>query len=190
MRLDARQVQFTTSFLPTWRTRTLRLGGRRGSMDLQEPALVIEGELLRFRLLGIEWLFRRALSEWTTVTVPYSRIVGVRKTWVWLVRALLVLGILVIAVFVAGSFRASPWTDGTTAAVAILLAVAVVLAYALVRVRPRTTIVYRTKVGRRTQVTILVRKREARQAFLELLAAHRAAAARHTAKPVLATVQG
>ena len=94
MRLDARQVRFVPSFLPTWRTRTLRLGGRRGGLHLQEPALVLEGELLRFRLVfGIEWLFRQALSEWTTVTVPYSRIVTVRRTWAWLVRFLLVLAI-------------------------------------------------------------------------------------------------
>ena len=58
---------------------------------------MLEGEFLRFKLfMGIEWLFRRALSEWTTVTVPYSRIERVRVTRAWFARLLAPLAIFVI----------------------------------------------------------------------------------------------
>lgn len=188
MRLDARQVRFTTSFLPTWRTRTLRLGGRRGSVYLQEPALVIEGELLRFHLFGIEWLFRRALSEWTTVTVPYSRIIAVRSTRAWLIRIVMVLALFGTWTGAGFLFWLAPTADTfTIIAVSVLT---VLLGYVAVRVRPMVAVVYRTKAGRRTQLTIWVRKPATRWAFLDTLEGHRAAAARHVAAPVLAAVRG
>lgn len=180
MRLDARQVRFTQSFLPTWRSRPLRLGGRRGSLHLQEPALVFEGELLRFRLFGVEWLFRRALSEWTTVTVPYSRILKVRRTRAWLVRLVSVLGIAAVwagMVWMTLEFPAEHLL--TELAAIVSTAVTVLGGYALVRVRPTVTVVYRPKTGRRVRVTFLVRRRATRRAFVDALAAHRAAAARH-----------
>jgi hypothetical protein len=180
MRLDARQVRFTQSFLPTWRSRPLRLGGRRGSLHLQEPALVFEGELLRFRLFGVEWLFRRALSEWTTVTVPYSRIVSVRRTRAWLLR-------LVLALSIAAAWAAAIWVFAEVPAeillsevvVVVVIVVTVLGGYALLRVRPTVTVVYRPKTGRRVRVTFLVRRGATRRAFVDALAAHRAAAARH-----------
>ena len=49
--------------------------GRRNTLHLQETALVIEGDLLRFQLPVIDWFVRRVFCEWTMLTVPYSRIV-------------------------------------------------------------------------------------------------------------------
>ena len=183
MKLDARQVRFLPSFLPTWRTRTLRLGGRGGSLHVQEPALVLEGELLRFRLIfGIEWLFRRALSEWTTVTVPYARIIRVRRTRAWLVRILLILALIVTW----GGMVLLIWLNpsmGMLLGLPVAL-MTVLFGYILLRVRSTVTVVYRPKSGRRTQVLVWVRRRALRQAFLAALSAHRAAADRfRTAAP-------
>jgi hypothetical protein len=177
MRLDSRQVRFTQSFWPAVRSRVLRLGGRRGSLHLQEPALVLEGELLRFRLFGVEWLFRRALSEWTTVTVPYSRIVAVRRSRAWLLRCLSVVAIAAAWAGAAWAYSAAPDMDPLTSIMVVL--VTVPAGYVLVRVRPTVTVVYRPKTGRRVRVTFLVRRRATRRAFVEALTAHRAAAARH-----------
>jgi hypothetical protein len=179
MRLDSRQVRFITSFWPTWRTQTLRLGGRRGSLSVQEPALVMEGELLRFRLFGIEWLFRRALSEWTTVTVPYSRIVTIRRTWAWSIRAALVFG--VVFTWIGAAFWLWRAPNAPVLAVTVVAVVTGLFGYIAVRIRPAVTVVYRAKTGRRIRVSFLVRRRADRQPLLEALAAHRAAATRHTA---------
>src|SRR5262245_36202943 len=87
MRLDSRQFRFVVPFVSYPRRKVVRFGGRRGSIQIQETALVVEGELLRFTfIIGLEWLFRRALSEWTTVTVPYSRIDSVRLSRLWPLR--------------------------------------------------------------------------------------------------------
>jgi hypothetical protein len=180
MRLDGRQVRFMAPFWPAWRTRMLLLGGRRGSLHLQEPALVLEGELLRFRLvLGIEWLFRRALSEWTTVTVPYSQILAVRQTRSWLVRGLLALTVVAAWVGTVLAFRYAPEADPLTGTAVVV--VTVLLGYVAWRVKPTVAVVYRSKAGRRTQVMVWVRRRARRRAFLDALAAHRAAAARYPA---------
>jgi hypothetical protein len=160
------------------------LGGRRCSLHLQEPAMVLEGELLRFRLIfGIEWLFRRALSEWTTITVPYSRIMRVRRSRTWLTSIILILAICVVlagpALFILGDV-------GVFALVAMGAAppLAIVFGYILVRLRSTITVVYRSKGGKRTQVTFWVRKRATRRTFLDTLAAHRAAAVQHTPVPI------
>jgi hypothetical protein len=190
MRLGPGQVRFTTSFLPTWRRRTLRLGGRRGAVHLQEPALVLEGEFLRFKLfMGIEWLFRRALSEWTTVTVPYSRIERVRVTRVWRIRLLSLLVIFAAwgGLVATASLQAGVWMLVFAPVVGVLTTV---LGYVTVRVGPTIRIDYRTKAGRRTRACFLVHKRLIRAAFVEALAAHRAAAARHSAVPVLTAAEG
>jgi hypothetical protein len=177
VRLDGRQIRFSIPFWPTWRTRTLRLGGRRGNLYLQEPALVIEGELLRFRLFGIEWLFRRALSEWTTVTVPYSRIVAVRLTRSRLIRFSMILAVVLAWAGTGVLFWLEPEVDPYTAGLAGILTV--LCGFIYLRVRPMVTVVYQPKAGRRTRLTIWVRKRAARQAFLDTLAGHRATAGQH-----------
>ena len=88
MKLDSRQFRFTVPFATFSARRLVKLGGKRGSLHLQETALVAEGELLRFTfIIGLEWLFRRALSEWTMVTVPYSRIQAVRISKLWPLRS-------------------------------------------------------------------------------------------------------
>ena len=107
MRLDDRHIRFIRPFWPKIGQRLVPLGGRRGSVHLQETALVVEGDLLRFRfLLGIEWLFRQALSEWTSVTVPYARIERVRRSRLWPLRSVSLL--LVVAVWVGSWLAARP----------------------------------------------------------------------------------
>ena len=67
----------------------MKLGGKRGSLHLQETALVAEGELLRFTfIIGLEWLFRRALSEWTMVTSRIRESSSVRISKLWPLRVL------------------------------------------------------------------------------------------------------
>ncbi len=73
MKIDARQIRFMPSgMLPT--RRRPRLIGKTNTMQLMETALVIEGYQKTIGFPVIDMLFQRALSEFTTLTVPYSRI--------------------------------------------------------------------------------------------------------------------
>jgi hypothetical protein len=178
MRLDQRQVRFVVPFWPSLALK-VRLGGQRGSLNLQETALVVEGELIRFSFFGIEWLFRRALSEWTTVTVPYSRIVAVRHVRLWLLRigsALLTALVWALAVWL---FRTDPLTGSMVGSLGVVETVLV--GYINLRVRSYHRVTYRGKDGRRRLLTFAVRAKRLRKPFLDILAAHRAAAAAYTA---------
>jgi hypothetical protein len=195
MKLDDRQVSFVVPFWPAWRTRTLRFGSRRGSLHLQETALVVEGELLRFSFIGLEWLFRRALSEWTTVTVPYSRLLAVRRAPTGAIRLLLFLALAATWATAIALFQSHPTAGALTSMLTDVLTVVltvvptVVLVYSALRLKPTVKVLFRAKDGRRVRLAFVIRRRPTRQAFLDALAGHRAAAARHTAVPVLAVAR-
>jgi hypothetical protein len=48
--------------------------GKGNTLHLQETALVVEGNLLCFRLPVVDRFIQRAFSRWSMVTVPYSQI--------------------------------------------------------------------------------------------------------------------
>jgi hypothetical protein len=176
MRLGPNQVRLIAPFLPTLVGRTLRFVGRRNTIDLQETALVVEGDLLLFPCLGLERLFGRALSARTAVTVPYSRLAAVR----YRPRRILRLAILaLVAGFLALTLQA-PWDDPSGmewAADALILVPAAILA-ALVwwGIRPTYVIRFRTKDGRRTRLQFAIRSWAVRRQFDAALAGYREAA--------------
>jgi hypothetical protein len=180
MRLDHRHVRFITPFLLWPGTLMVRLGGRLGGVQLQETALVVEGELMRFNaILGIEWAFRRVLSEWTTVTVPYARIDSARLTSLWPLRAATLL-------VVAGTAALAAWIWDAPYLPAVLIpgvVLILLLLYVNVRVKPSVRIRFRAKDGRRRLIAFLIRPRRLRRPFLESLQAHRASAARFGPPP-------
>ena len=61
--------------------------GKRTSIQLQETAMVVEGELVQFHLLSLERYFARAVSEWSMITIPYSRLTRVKYRSKWVMRA-------------------------------------------------------------------------------------------------------
>ena len=75
---------------------------RGGSLHLQETALVIEGQFQRFRLPFYDSFIKRALCEWSTLTIPYSRIRRHRRARYLVPRTLLV--ILILACIAAPLF--------------------------------------------------------------------------------------
>jgi hypothetical protein len=184
MRLDHRQVRFVTPFgLTLRRPNHIRLGGSRGHLDLQETAVVAEGELMRFSFLGTEWLFRRALSEWTTVTVPYGRITSVRYDRLVALRIVSILLVAVVAAFSATLLLAEgdPTTGWTMAGFAAILA----LLFGVLNLwmKPSYQVRYRGKDGRTYLLAFTVRAKRLRKPFLDTLAAHQAAAAPHAVRP-------
>ena len=106
MRLDPRKVRFVA---PMFHVGVfggaVRFVGRENTVHLQETALVAEGNLLKVGLLGLEILFRRALAEWSAVTVPYSRITAARYVRFPLLR---VIALVVLALCLGDPAGASP----------------------------------------------------------------------------------
>jgi hypothetical protein len=182
MKLDDRQVRFVTPFWPSIRRHKVRLGGRRGSLHLQETALVAEGELIRFSFFSLEWLFRRALSEWTTVTVPYARIVAVRYhrlLWLRVLSALFLLAGLAEAMWLI--LARDPATGLLVFGLTIILGI--LLGYVNLRVKPSYRVTFRGKDGRRRMLAFAIRSNKLRRSFADALAVHQATAARYVASP-------
>lgn len=178
MKLGPRQVRLVTPFWPTLTGRRLRFVGRRNAVQLQETALVVEGDVLRFFYLGVERFFGGVFAEWTTITVPYSRIVSVRyrsNLWVVLVVLAPVLGLagLMAVGVVTGDISA---LEIASALVALVLPVGL-LVYIVWRVlAPKYTVTFRAKDGTRTTFAFRVRSRAARKEFDAALAKYQDAA--------------
>lgn len=170
MRLDDRNVRFVAPLILVEgkRKKYVRLGPRRGSLHLQETALVVEGELLRFYYFGVEMFFRRALSEWTTVTVPYSRIeVRRRSHWKAIALALAVVAWVTFLGFVAND--AGDWGGGIACGLTWL----VPILFLLWRGRSRQTVAFRGKDGKLRVLMFKLRPKAVRTQFFTALEAHR-----------------
>jgi hypothetical protein len=189
VKLGPKQVRFVRPFWPALFGRTLRFAGRRNTIHLQETALVVEGEILRFHYLGLERLFARALSEWTMVTIPYSRIESVQ----YRKRVALRIAIVVIAAALAILGMRLPWTtpDKWTMLDAIadaLLLVPVVVLAGLIwwLIRASYLLVFRSKDGTRIRLSFRVRSKAQRLAFDTALQSYREASRAHTRAEVAA----
>jgi hypothetical protein len=134
--------------------------------------LVVEGELLRFTLIiGIEWMFRRALSEWTTVTIPYSRIQSVSVSKLWPLRMFTLL-------FLSAWIALMVWFWGHEAIAPIMtvgFALLLLMIYINVRVKRAVRVAFRGK-GRRKLLAFVIRSRPLRRTFIETLERHVSAA--------------
>lgn len=183
MRLDPTKVRFVH---PTFRggASALRFVGRENTVQLSETALVVEGNLLKVSLFGLELLFRRALAEWSSVTIPYSRVTRAK-----LVRfpALRVLALLLVCGGAVGAVMATLGTlYGNDPNAPIWVVVFVVLAlgagYVAARVPPRFVIRFRARDGRQNLLMFRVTARPQRREFDRKLAEYREAARRFAAE--------
>jgi hypothetical protein len=178
MKLEGKHVRFLTpSFV--WFTRKLQFVGNRNTMQLLETALVLEGYLMRFFFPVLDRFFRQPLSEWTTVTVPYSRIVrfeyAPRRVAHWLLTAVLWLPFAFIAVaFLSHQEQQLDWAEmayylGLPALVLLLLNL--LCNYWLLA--PRNHLWFRRADGRRVLLVFRIPSRKRRVAFEEQLRAYR-----------------
>jgi hypothetical protein len=175
----SRQVRFRP-VAPWFGRRRLILHGGRSSIQLLETALVIEGFLQRlFFFVLVDRFFRMALSEWTTVTVPYSRVLRfyyrgmlaqriVATLLLWLPVLLLALG---AAVSDHVDWGGVTWAGGGLALLAVVLTLYVHLSlYA-----PRCYLWFRQADGRRAVVSFRVPSKRRRLDFEAQLREYRRA---------------
>jgi hypothetical protein len=181
MKLGPKNLVFTW---PVWAPfrRHLMFIGRDNTLYLQETALVIEGDLIRFWLPILDLFVKRALVERSMVTIPYSRIV--RVVYARYVMAKVLWWLLAAALFAAYTPtlwdpRDPGWSTYTLVLVALLL---LLLGYVVHRfLRPRHALWFRATDGKRRLVCFCLRSRTQRRRFAELLRANRDAARAATA---------
>jgi hypothetical protein len=198
MKLEARQVRFQVA--STWfaRHRQRRFVGNRNTLQLLETALVIEGYRMRFFFPLLDSFFRQALSEWTTITVPYSRIVRFKHSTRLLLRIVVTsvswfpFGLLLVLVFLAAGQEGwakisagASYVFGVFAVLALLLTV-----YCQFRLAPRNYLWYREADGRPTLLVFRIRSRPLQQAFERQLEGYRQAARERGAGPGLKDKEG
>ena len=169
MKFGPRDLRFTYPVWASFRGLVVFVG-RRNTIHLQETALVIEGDLLRFQLPIIDRFVRRVFCEWTMVTVPYSRIVRHRYCRYRTVKVLwwlLVAGAAALLLVFAAQARQDYW------AFAVIVLVLGVLGLLLHLVfRPRHVLTFRGADGKRRLVCFRFTAGERRQKFLGLLKAN------------------
>jgi hypothetical protein len=170
MKFGPGKLRFTYPVWSTFRGQVVFVG-RRNTIHLQETALVIEGDLMRFHLPVIDRFVRRVFCEWTTVTVPYSRVARhkhcnyrVLKVLWWLfVAALACLGVM-------GNAQAAHPEYGVLAGFVAALVLVGVLLHLLLR--QRHVLVFRGADGKRRLVCFRFTSRPQRTQFLKLLKAN------------------
>jgi hypothetical protein len=179
VRLDPAKVRFVAAGIEVGLTSQagLRLVGKENNIQLLETALVVEGGLLKVGLLGLERLFRAALTEWTTVTVPYARIDKARLIRWPLLRLvggfllLVVVGLVGVgAIYGGGQGEAAflTFAVGLTAGGGVLLWWA----------KPQYEVRFRAKDGRRRKLRFRIADRRLARQFDDRLRLYRTAAAK------------
>ena len=183
MKIEANQVLFLPVF--TWfRGQVLRFVGRSNTIQLLETAMVIEGQRQTLSYVVIDFLFQQALSEWTTVTIPYSRIVRCRWSTRWIARGLF-LTLVVLPAAVALAITAPEMLrtpDALSLSMPLLLLGLVLLsAYLLMRILPaQYDLVYRRPNGHPARTRFRIKSRARRREFEQRLESYRQAAAQRT----------
>ena len=178
MRLDPKKVRFVTPFtaLGLFGDAVRFVRGPK-TVQLQETALVVEANAMKVGLLGLEALFRGALMEWTSVTVPYSRITRAKFTRL---PAMRLLGVMALPLWVVAVFLARLSSFDAAVEVGLWGVIPVVVgAYVFARVSPRFVLDFRAKSGRRTRLLFHITDKKLRAAFVARLAEYRESATRH-----------
>jgi hypothetical protein len=180
MKIESKHLSFV-SIAPWFGRHRYRFYGNSNTMQLLETALVIEGYQKTIGYPLIDILVQWAMCEWTTVTVPYSRIVKCRYSRRWLVRsAVMAFIILPLLILIALSFVSIATGADVYAAISMdvfLIALIAVMLWVMFRFFPaRYSLVFRRSDGRRGLTRFRIKSRALRQAFEQKLESNRKAA--------------
>lgn len=183
MKIESRNLAFM-GVNPWFGRRSLRFVGNENTIQLLETALVIEGYRKTVGYPLIDILFQWALSEWTTVTVPYSRIVKCRYSRRWLMRAIffLCLQLPVLALFgvsIVWMLLSGYHEDLAVALTLMTLSAVLFLVFLWLMIRgipARYNLQFRFPGRKLGATNFRIKNRALGQAFEEKLAANRMAA--------------
>jgi hypothetical protein len=180
VKLDPKQIRFRTSFLAGLSRATVAFAAKRATIHLHETAMVLEGEQLQFQYLGLERFFARAVSEYSTVTVPYSRLTKVKYRRKLVVRGLLVLiGGFFTLLTASAQFQNVGRADlvGSVVLFSLISALVWLVVFLCFRLVPPTyTVEYRNPDRAKRRFTFAIRTRAVRREFDAVLKKYRESA--------------
>jgi hypothetical protein len=164
---------------PVWTLfrRHLAFIGRDNTLHLQETALVIEGDLVRFSLPVLDMFVKRAFADRTMVTIPYSRIIRLKRARYVVAKVLWWL--LAAAVFAWVAAAAADPRDlvGTVYYLSLVGCLFMLAGYLVHRfLASRHVLLFRRADGKRCVVCFSLKSSKRRRQFAEVLQANRDAA--------------
>jgi hypothetical protein len=174
MKIDARDIRFHVPMLPSPTHHRLWLVGGGNTLQLLETALVIEGHVKRFFLPVADFFLGGLLSEWTTITVPYSCIVRHHHARRRLARAVVtVVFWLPVLLLALGGPGADTGAVLYMAGLFGFLALVATLYVNLRMLAPRDYLLFRTADGRRVLTAFRIRSRKRQEDFAAQLESNR-----------------
>lgn len=179
MRIEPNQL----TFLPvtfSWRRDRLWFVGQGNTLQLLDTAMVIEGNLRTISLPPFDWLFRSALSEWTTVTIPYSRITKCDYARYLMVKILIILFLVgPFTLMVIGAINSLKVSIEEVVLLSIfMLPLVFLILYLFFRIfAPRYRLRFQRADGRECMVGFRIYRKKRRKEFEQLLESNRKAAA-------------
>jgi hypothetical protein len=180
VKIESKQV----SFLPVapWPgRRRFRFYGNANSMQLLETALVFEGYRKTLGFPVIDILVQWAMCEWTTVTVPYSRIARCRYSRRWVARSV-IFAFFILPMIVMIGLSMALILNGRDSVAAIsmdmlLTALIAVEIWIMFHFFPSCyTLVFQLADGRRGLTRFRIKSKTIRRSFDERLESNRKAA--------------
>jgi hypothetical protein len=189
VKIDGKGLVFRTPTAWPGRRR-LRFLRKGNTVHLLETALVVEGYQQRFGFPVLDYLFRQALSEWTTVTIPYSRILDYqfRTRFWWRAVGVPLLWLPVLLLLLSAVYI--DHTPGNLAglvlgATGLAGALAVITYFLLTEMlAPRNTLIYQQADGKRAILSFSIRSKPKQAAFTRQLEVNREASRARVAQAV------
>ncbi len=182
MKIEPRHLRFFPMWPHPWwwRLRFLRNGN---SLQIQETGLIVQGHLQKLSMPLLDIFFRSMVSEWTTVTVPYSRILFLRDRSFIVWRVLLTLvGCLPLLIYLGGWLFAAIETRDRgrpldyslyIASLLGLLAAVLGLYFNCWSLIPRHYLLFEQPGGRMALLAFRIKKKKLRRRFVELVESNR-----------------
>ena len=178
MKFGPKGLRFLAPVWPHFRGHRYFLA-KQSTIHLQETALVVEGYQMRFRLPLVEWPIRGLLSEWTTLTIPYSHIVRhvheryrLVKMLYWVLGAVVFLLGMMLLAYNSGRPGSN---DAVELLLLLILGVGILPLFGLLVhlvLRPRHLLVFRGEDGRRQLLCFRFQSSKRRSEFVKLLQAN------------------
>ena len=190
MKLNPKHVHFITPFMNLgFSGATPRFVGKEKNVQLRETAFVIEGSILKVSFLGLEsfFQFQRAITENSSLTIPYQRMLETR-----LVRWPLSRVIFLILFFALPSlgcllYFVVPFKSDLSGLMTLFFLLCmfgtIMSLYSIARIRPRYQIVYHDKQNKRRSLLFRISSKPLQAQFDQQLQQYLAAARQYSWTP-------
>jgi hypothetical protein len=147
-------MKFGVTFVP----HTSMLSGKlllngKGEVHLTETGLISDGNLAKFNIPFLLSIYQRLLSNWSTLTVPYSRVIRHDYTGYWvnltILKCLFLLLLVLLAVPATGLLMSTIDPSHPPIGAGVLATIAILCGVVLISGRRRHRVTFRLPTGRK-----------------------------------------